>query len=149
MYVSRTKFNYKITKTTAIITGTLSVNSRNKMLKSQCASKCEIYIKIPIIKYIVYVLYKIKISQNTLDRNTPYWSCKEYKKLTCWVEVTTIKDWHTNSIYSFQANWSCQTVIWSWPPIIIKTYTNVRFKNVKTLVPHQRHHRLGKSSKWC
>ena len=42
MYVSRTKFNYKITKNTAIITGTLSVNSRNKMLKSQCASKCEI-----------------------------------------------------------------------------------------------------------
>jgi hypothetical protein len=39
MYVSRTKFNYKIT---AIITGTLSVNSRNKMLKSQCASKREI-----------------------------------------------------------------------------------------------------------
>jgi hypothetical protein len=22
-----------------------------------------------------------------------------------------------NSIYSFQANWSCQTVLWSWPPI--------------------------------
>jgi hypothetical protein len=42
MYVSRTKFNYKITKNTAIITGTLSVNSRNKMLKSQCASKHEI-----------------------------------------------------------------------------------------------------------
>ena len=42
MYVSRTKFNYKITKNTAIITGTLlSVNSRNKMLKSQCASKRE------------------------------------------------------------------------------------------------------------
>ena len=34
------------------------------------------------------------ISQNTLDRNTPYWSCKEYEKLTCRVEVTTIKDWH-------------------------------------------------------
>jgi hypothetical protein len=34
-----------------------------------------------------------------------------------------------NSIYSFQANWSCQTVLWSWPPIIIQTYTNVRFKN--------------------
>jgi hypothetical protein len=39
-------------------------------------------------------LYKIKSSQNTLDRNTPHWSCKEYEKLTCWVEVTTIKDWH-------------------------------------------------------
>ena len=54
----------------------------------------QLYIKIPIIKYIVYVLYKIKSSQNTLDRNTPHWSCKEYEKLTCWVEVTTIKDWH-------------------------------------------------------
>ena len=42
MYVSRTKFNYKITKNTAIITGPLSVNSRNKMLKSLCASKREI-----------------------------------------------------------------------------------------------------------
>jgi hypothetical protein len=31
-----------------------------------------------------------------------------------------------NSIDNFQANWSCQTVLWSWPPIIIKTYTNVR-----------------------
>ena len=32
MYVSRTKFNYKATKNTAIITGTctLSVNSRKK-----------------------------------------------------------------------------------------------------------------------
>ena len=36
MYVSRIKFNYKITKNTAVITGTLSVNSRNKMLKSVC-----------------------------------------------------------------------------------------------------------------
>ena len=42
MYISRTKFNYKITKNTAIITGTLSVKSRNKMIKSQCASKREI-----------------------------------------------------------------------------------------------------------
>ena len=45
MYVSRTKFNYKITKNTAIITGILSVNSRNKnhsvrqSMKSYC--KCE------------------------------------------------------------------------------------------------------------
>ena len=38
----KNKFNYNITKTTAIITGTLSVNSRNKMLKLQCASKREI-----------------------------------------------------------------------------------------------------------
>ena len=36
MYDSRTTFNYKITKNTAIITGTPSVNSRNKMLKSVC-----------------------------------------------------------------------------------------------------------------
>jgi hypothetical protein len=36
----------------------------------------------------------IKSSQNTLDRNTPHWWCKEYEKLTCWVKVTTIKDWH-------------------------------------------------------
>ena len=34
-----------------------------------------------------------------------------------------------NSTYSFQASWSCQTVLWSWLPIIIKTYTNVHFKN--------------------
>ena len=39
MYVSRTKFNYKITKNTAIITGTVSVNTGYKMLQSQCASK--------------------------------------------------------------------------------------------------------------
>jgi hypothetical protein len=32
----------KLQKNTAIITGTLSVNSRNKMLISQCASKHEI-----------------------------------------------------------------------------------------------------------
>jgi hypothetical protein len=32
MYVSRTKFNYKITTNTAIITDTLSVNSRNRMV---------------------------------------------------------------------------------------------------------------------
>ena len=54
----------------------------------------QLYIKISTIKYIVYVLHKIKSSQNTFDRNTPHWSCKEYEKLTCWVEVTTIKDWH-------------------------------------------------------
>ena len=45
MYNSRTKFNYKVTKNTAIITGTLSVYSRNKMLKLQCASKRESYSK--------------------------------------------------------------------------------------------------------
>ena len=42
MYISRTKFNYKVTKNTAIITGTPSVKSRNKIIKSQCASKREI-----------------------------------------------------------------------------------------------------------
>jgi hypothetical protein len=31
-----------------------------------------LHLKIPIIKYIVYVLFKIKSSQSTLDRNTPH-----------------------------------------------------------------------------
>jgi hypothetical protein len=63
-------------------------------MKTKYWKSLQLYIKIPIIKYIVYVLYKIKSSQNTPDMNTPHWSCKEYEKLTCWVEVTTIKDWH-------------------------------------------------------
>jgi hypothetical protein len=67
-------------------------------MKMKYRKTLQLYIKIPIIKYIVYVLYKIKSSQNTLDRNTSHWSCKEYEKLTCWVEVTTIR--HT-------ALWSC------------------------------------------
>jgi hypothetical protein len=46
-------------------------------MKTKYRKTLQLYIKIPIIKYIVYVLYKIKSSQNTLDRNTPYLSCKE------------------------------------------------------------------------
>ena len=41
-------------------------------MKTKCRKTLQFYIKIPIIKYIVYVLYKIKSSQNTLDRNTPH-----------------------------------------------------------------------------
>jgi hypothetical protein len=40
-------------------------------MKTKYRKTLQLYIKIPIIKYIVYVLYKIKSSQNTLDRNTP------------------------------------------------------------------------------
>ena len=64
--------------------------------ENEIPENTSILLKIPIIKYIVYVLYKIKSSQNTLGGNTPHWSCKEYEKLTCWVEVTTIKDWHSH-----------------------------------------------------
>jgi hypothetical protein len=59
------------------------------ILKQPLACKCEVF-----LNFLLHVLYKIKISRNTLDRNTPHWSCKEYEKLTCWFEVTTIKDWH-------------------------------------------------------
>jgi hypothetical protein len=41
-------------------------------MKTKYRKTLQLYIKIPIIKYIVYVLYKIKSSQNTLDRNTPH-----------------------------------------------------------------------------
>ena len=41
-------------------------------MKAKYRKTLPLYIKIPIIKYIVYVLYKIKSSQNTLDRNTPH-----------------------------------------------------------------------------
>ena len=56
-----------------------------------------LYIRIPINKYmyIVYVFVQNKkFTKHTWDRNTPHWSCKEYEKLTCLVEDTTIKDWH-------------------------------------------------------
>jgi hypothetical protein len=69
-------------------------------MKTKYRKILQLYIAIPIIKYIVYVLYKIKSSQNTLDRNTPHWSCKEYEKLTCWVEITTIKDWQVIFCYN-------------------------------------------------
>jgi hypothetical protein len=41
-------------------------------MKTKYRKTLQLYIKIPIIKYTVYVLYKIKSSQNTLDRNTPH-----------------------------------------------------------------------------
>jgi hypothetical protein len=63
-------------------------------MKMKYRKTLQLYIKIARIKYIVYVLQKIKSSQNTPDRYTPHWSCKECEKLTCWGEVTTIKDWH-------------------------------------------------------
>jgi hypothetical protein len=70
-------------------------------MKTKYRKTLQLYIKIPIIKNIVYVLCKIKSSQNTLDRNTPHWSCKEYEKLTCLVEVTAIKDWQVIFCYNF------------------------------------------------
>ena len=39
-------------------------------MKTKYQKTYQLYIKIPINKYIVYVLYKIKSSQNTLDKNT-------------------------------------------------------------------------------
>ena len=41
-------------------------------MKTKYRKTLQIYIKIAIIKYIIYVLHKIKDSQNTLDRNTPH-----------------------------------------------------------------------------
>jgi hypothetical protein len=41
-------------------------------MKTKYQKTLQLYIKITIIKYLVYALYKIKSSQNTLDRNTPY-----------------------------------------------------------------------------
>ena len=41
-------------------------------MKTKYRKPLQLYIKILIIKYIVYVSYKIKSSQNTLDRNTPH-----------------------------------------------------------------------------
>ena len=41
-------------------------------MKTKYRKTLQLYIKITIIKYIVYVLYKIKSSHNTLDRNTPH-----------------------------------------------------------------------------
>jgi hypothetical protein len=41
-------------------------------MKTKYWKSLQLYIKIPIIKYIVYVLYKIKSSQNTPDMNTPH-----------------------------------------------------------------------------
>jgi hypothetical protein len=38
-------------------------------MKAKYRKTLPLYIKIPIIKYIVYALYKIKSSQNTLDRD--------------------------------------------------------------------------------
>ena len=41
-------------------------------MKMKYQKTLQLYIKITIIKYIVYALYKIKSSQNRLDRNTPH-----------------------------------------------------------------------------
>jgi hypothetical protein len=41
-------------------------------MKTKYQKALQLYIKITIIKYIVYALYKIKSSQNTLDRNSPH-----------------------------------------------------------------------------
>ena len=45
MYVSRTNFNYKITKTTAIVTGTLSVNNRYKCYNHSVRQSVKSYCK--------------------------------------------------------------------------------------------------------
>jgi hypothetical protein len=37
-------------------------------MKTKYRKTLQLYIKIPIIKYIVHVLYKIKSSQMTLDK---------------------------------------------------------------------------------
>jgi hypothetical protein len=77
------------------------------------------------------------VSLRSKGRHNNYWYF--YLKLKCFpvFRFHCVSDYlpsaritiQFNSTYSFQANLSCQTVLWSWLSIIIKTYTNVPFKN--------------------